>query len=286
MQARSMLKTALGATALALTTAACTPASLIAGAAVAVQGFTISDAQEAEIGAKSAQSILSQTPLYPNDKVQAYVAAIAQKLVDNQTDRKGVTWHYHVVQTKQINAFATPGGYLFVTTGALRLMKNESMLAGVMGHEIAHVTKKHGIGGIQKELLLQGLLTAASPKLDTQLLQVAANVGANLALKHFDRGQETEADERGAVYSYAASYNPAELGGFLELLGKATGSSGTNLLWFTSSHPQVPERMKAIADLMARDKMETNRDVGEASYRSNVLDELAAQPPNENFELK
>lgn len=286
MRARSIGSWALGLSALALATSACTTQSILAGVAVAAQGLTITDAQEAEIGQKSADSILSQTPLYPNQKVQSYVSAIAQKLVDGQTDRQGLKWHYHVVQTKQINAFATPGGYLFVTTGALRLMKNESMLAGVMGHEIAHVTKKHGIGGIQKELLVKGLLTAAAPKLDSQLMQAAASIGANLALKHFDRDQETEADLRGAAYSYAASYNPSELGTFLDLLGKATGSSGVNPLWFTSSHPQVPDRIKAIAKVMADEKMDGSRDVGEAAYRTSVLDELAAQPPNESYELK
>ena len=247
---------------------------VISGAAVAAPALFLSDADEVKIGMQTKAEVLSQMPAFPNPDIRDYVTGIGQKMVA-QVSRKNLPWEFYVVQTKEVNAFAAPGGFIFVTTGALRLMKNEAQLAGVLGHEVAHVEKKHSIKGIQQTLVAQGILTGALKGNNNQLIDAAGKIGASLVLKGWDRGAEEEADREGATYSYKNSYNPLELGGFLDTLAKTSGEIPPWLVP-VADHPRSDDRIKKLNEFTTQQayKLEGTQ-LGEAMYKMKVLDPLA-----------
>jgi predicted Zn-dependent protease len=253
------------------------PSNVVAGALTAAQGFFISDQQEIQIGQETKLKVLAEMPEYPNPQVRDYVTTIGKKMVA-QSERSTLAFEFHVIDSAEINAFAAPGGFLFVTTGALRLMTNEAQLAGVIGHEVAHVAKKHSIKGIQETLIAQGAATAVLGKDSDKLVQTAANIGASLILKGFDRGKEEEADKEGARYAYKSGYDPRELGSFLDSLSKATGETPTWLIP-VADHPRSDDRIKGLAAFMTSQGFDVNgKALNAADYKANVLDRLPAAP--------
>lgn len=252
-----------------------TPASALAGAAQAAQGFFISDDQEVQIGQQTMAQIFQETPEYTNATVHDYVTRVGQKMVA-QSERSTLAFQFHVLDSTEINAFAAPGGFVFVTTGALRLMTNEAQLAGVVGHEVGHVAKRHSIQGIQQQLAAQGLATAVLGQNANQIVSAGANIAQTLVLKGFDRGKEEEADRLGAQYSYQAGYDCRELGGFLDALGKQVGDTPVWLLP-VADHPRSDDRVKLLADFITTQKYApAGKTTDEADFKTNVLDNLGA----------
>lgn len=272
--------------ALAVALAGCqalTPADVanrvIKGGMVAAQGLFISEADEIRIGQETTAKVLAQMPEYPNPTVRDYVNRIGQQMVAH-SERKTLTYQFRVVQSSEVNAFAAPGGFIFVTTGALRLMKNEAQLAGVLGHEVGHVAKQHSINSIRQTMLAQGVATAVLDGNNNQLIQTAANVGANLILKGFDRGAELESDQLGATYAYAAGYDPRELGTFLDALRQGSGEMPPWLV-ATSDHPRTDDRLTKLSEYMTLKGMQpATMKLGEAEYKANVTANLSATDPS------
>ena len=194
----------------------CTAAGLVNGALVAAQGLFISDTDEVRLGAQTAAKVLSETPEYPNPEIKAYLTGIGQKLAA-ASERPNLAWQFFAVETTDINAFAAPGGYLFVTTGALRLMSNEAQLAGVMGHEITHVTHHHYREQLAKNatlgVALQGVLAATNAGQGTQL---AAGAAFQLAGLTFSRGDESDADKGGTLLLGRVNRNPLGIAKYFE----------------------------------------------------------------------
>ncbi|MDB5095862.1 MAG: peptidase [Cyanobacteria bacterium RYN_339] len=250
-------------------------ANVVAGVITAAQGLSISDAQEQQIGAETKLKVLAEMPEYPNPTVQAYVTQVGQKMaVQAQADRKGQVYEFHIVQNPEINAFATPGGFVFVTTGALKLMTNEAQLAGVLGHEVGHVANRHSVRGMQETLLAQGVSIAVLGQDASQLVQQGANVAFNLLLKGFDRGKEEEADRFGAKYSFNAGYDCRELGNFLAALAAATGETPAWLVP-VADHPRSDDRIKELTAYIAQQKYATdgkllNADAFQGSVTANL----------------
>ena len=263
----------------ALASFGCTVQNAVLGTAVAAQALFITDADEIKIGRETRDKVLVEYPPYPNPVIRDYLQTLGEKLV-TKSERKGLKYEWYVVDSPEVNAFAAPGGFVFVTTGALKLMKNEAQLAGVVGHEIAHVAKYHSINGIRQTLIAQGVITGAVGQNAAQLTQLGANIAANLILKHGDRGQELESDRLGAEYAYALGYDPRELGGFLDALSKQTGETPGWLTWF-SDHPGTNDRLKLLNEHFTAKKWTFDATTrAEAEYQANVLTPLgvAAAP--------
>lgn len=253
----------------------CTAAGLVNGALVAAQGLFISDTDEVRLGAQTAAKVLSETPEYPNQELKAYVTDVGRKLAA-ASERPNLAWQFFVVETTDINAFAAPGGYLFVTTGALRLMSNEAQLAGVMGHEITHVAHKHSVHALQRELVAQGVATALLQGNTQQLYDLASSLAANLILKGFDRNDELDADKGGAKLAYQLGYDPRELGTFLDELRRQTGEIPSWLV-ATSDHPRTDDRLTQLSDYMTAQGMDfSNVTKAEAPFAANVTAKLGS----------
>lgn len=272
------LRPLLSAALVALSLAACSPKNVIAGGLVASQALFLTADDERRIGERTRTDMLGKYREVSDPALQAYLQGLGERLVKQSGDAT-FSWEWHVVDSDEINAFAAPAGYVFVTTGALRLMTNEAQLAGVVGHEVAHVTKHHGLDGIRQAMIAQGVVVGAVGTDASQLAQLGAKFAATLVLKHRDRGQETEADALGMDYAYALGYDPRELGAFLGALSRVAGETPAWLGWL-SDHPGSNDRTEALTAHIRERRMDLGKTrTGEAEFRAAVLDRLGAASP-------
>lgn len=239
--------------ALALSVSGC--AQLLVGGLTAAQALQpISEAQEIQIGQAAAQEVLSdpKVRLYPDAQVDAYVTRVGARMAA-RSERPGLPWEFRVIQDPSLNAFALPGGQIFITTGALKAMKNEAELAGVLGHEVAHVAHKHGLDKLKQAMVAQGLLIAALGS-SPELLQQAGKIALQLVLNGYGRAAELEADRYGTLYEARESYDPHALANFLQTL---TATSGETPAWLgaLSTHPSLAERLETIRQTIAQNHL-------------------------------
>lgn len=204
--------------------------------------------EENRIGQQISGNLLGAVPLVRDDKLQNYVNLVGN-WVALQSGRQDVTWHFGVLDTEAINAFAAPGGYIFVTKGLYRLLNNEAELAGVLGHEIAHVTKKHHLKVLKQSSLIGALGQAASSKAkgSDQVVQNLIGNGAEIMARGLDKNAEHEADRVGMVYAARAGYDPWGLPSVLQdMAALPAGDNRTSLLYKT--HPHPADRLAALGE--------------------------------------
>jgi len=204
--------------------------------------------EENRIGRQISGNLLGAVPLVRDDKLQNYVNLVGN-WVALQSGRQDVTWHFGVLDTEAINAFAAPGGYIFVTKGLYRLLNNEAELAGVLGHEIAHVTRKHHLKVLKQSSLIGALGQAASSKAkgSDQVVQNLIGNGAEIMARGLDKNAEHEADRVGMVYAARAGYDPWGLPSVLQdMAALPAGDNRTSLLYKT--HPHPADRLAALGE--------------------------------------
>jgi len=195
--------------------------------------------EETRIGKQIAGNLLGAVPLVRDDKLQRYVNLVGN-WVALQSGRKDISWHFGVLDTEDINAFASPGGYIFVTKGLYQRLNNEAELAGVLAHEIAHVTLKHHLKVLKQSSLIGALGQAASNKVkdSDQVVQNLIGNGAEIMARGLDKNAEFEADRVGIVFAARAGYDPWGLPEVLQdLAGLPAKDSRTSLLYKTHPHP-------------------------------------------------
>ena len=200
----------------------------------------INEQQEAEIGKEYASILVGAAPLLDNADVQRYVNRVGRWLSLN-AERPDLNWQFGVLDSDNINAFATPGGYVFITKGLLARLKNEAELAGVLGHEIAHVVKKHHLTALRKGAGMQAganiLSEFAAQRGRNQYMsdQLVSGI-KEVMLRGLDKDDEFEADRMGVVIAARAGYDPYGLPATLQMLqGMNPQDSGLALMF--STHP-------------------------------------------------
>jgi predicted Zn-dependent protease len=179
-----------------------------------------------------------------------------------------------VLNSKQVNAFAVPGGWIYITQGLLFRMENEAMLAGVLGHEVAHIAHRHSVQQIQRAQTAQGLSFVAS--LAGAFFGVGGigdvtNIVASLTLMKYSRNQEKESDMSGLKYMASSGYNPTGMVQMMAVLKQAGGGGGAPA--FLSSHPDPGDRLQYLSSTIGKryeQAAQTGR-LGEDAFRRNVL---------------
>lgn len=238
---------------------------IIGGLLAGLSLIKLPNSIENSIGNSAVDEVLSKTPLYTrNPEIVRYVASVGAKLV-NQSQRTDLDWRFYVVDSPQMNAFALPGGHVFITTAALRNLKSETELAGVLGHEIAHVEQRHSVKQLQKTLLAQGVAIAALGR-ESAGIQVAGQLAIGIAMNGYSRSQEDESDERGSELAYKAGYDPKGLLGFFETLQHAHPDSPEWMAW-ASDHPRTGDRIKNVQEHLAKKGLTDPRPAGPDPYR-------------------
>ncbi|WP_288956289.1 M48 family metalloprotease [uncultured Polaribacter sp.] len=208
------------------------------------QAISLSTQQEIAIGLKQAPMMAQQHGgLYPNQQLQDFVDRVGKKLVDNTVAKKsGYRYEFHLLKDERtINAFALPGGQIFITYALFSKLKNEDQLAGVLGHEIGHVLGKHSNERITDANFWKLLTMGASVGAD--LGELANGIGQQTLLKN-GRGDELESDELGVKLMIDAGYNPESLIGVMQILKAAAGPN--RIPEFQSTHPDPENRIAKI----------------------------------------
>jgi predicted Zn-dependent protease len=213
--------------------------------------------QEAAIGAENHDKVVKEYGgIYKNPEVQAYVNSIGQKLARN-TERGDVAYRFTVLDSPVINAFAMPGGYIYITRGLMAVANDEAELAAVLAHEIGHVTGRHQAARYSHGVLTSLGATVVSAALGDPNVSKALSVGSNLYMSSYSRDQETQADDLGIRYLSRAGYDTFAMadfldamGNYLETEGQATGKGEPKFSYF-SSHPQTSDRVVRASKIAA-----------------------------------
>lgn len=210
----------------------------------------ISREDQEKLGLQAMAEVYKQMPVLPDSSPETqYIQALGRKLTATIPAGVSWPWQFHVIPQKEINAFALPGGPMFINIGTITAASNESELAGVMAHEMAHVYMQHSAKQAQKGSLLQGLAGLAGAVLGGggglwgTLAQAGIQFGAGTLMMKYSRGDETQADAVGAIILWKAGYNPMGMADFFQKLAAEGGGRGPE---FLSGHPNPGNRESAI----------------------------------------
>lgn len=217
------------------------------------QLILMSEADEIQLGRQSDQEIRQQMGVYNNADLQRYVDRIGRRLVQSSY-RPDLPWTFTVVDEPAINAFALPGGFIYLTRGILPFLRDESELAGVLGHEIGHVDGRHGVDAYSKQLLAGGGLAIGSIFVE-EIGQFQGLAGAAFGLMFLRHGREAEleADQLGVRYAAAQGWDPSGVPGLLSTLARldeASGSSRGVPNW-ALTHPPAADRVAKVQEAVA-----------------------------------
>lgn len=229
-----------------------------------IQLTSPSDNQEVELGKQINNEILKQVELYNDPEINNYVQQIGQRLVPS-SDRPNLPYTFQVVRDNSINAFATAGGFVYVNTGLLKAADNEAQVAGVMAHEIAHITNKHALKQMRQRIIAGGLADAAGVD-NNVLVAVGVEVGLNLPKSRRD---EYEADQDGLATIVRSGYAPSGMIGFFQKLLSAGGNSMPTIL---RTHPHTEDRIANLEQLLQQAQINPNMGNGLSSeqYKANI----------------
>ena len=207
-----------------------------------------SKAEEIALGREITGSILGAAPLVEDDKLQQYVNKVG-RWVASQSERADLPWKFGVIESSDLNAFAAPGGYVLITKGLYQQLTNEAQLAGVLGHEIAHIVKKHQLKILQKQQVVNigaGLITDKFGK-DNKIAQKAIGSGAEISARSLDKSAEYEADRMGIVLAARAGYDAFGLPEVLQTIGQTSKTDNSVALLF-KTHPHPDDRLTKLGD--------------------------------------
>ena len=215
----------------------------------------IPTSQEVSIGAGMAEQVAQTEKVLNDDLWQNYLNEVGQKIV-NVCDRKDIQFHFTVIESDQINAFAAPGGYIYFYTGLLREMENEAEMAMVLSHEISHVVARHGIKRLQASLGVAAAYELVFGNDSTSaLINTAIGLGLGLVFSGYSRENEREADNFGMYYLVRAGYDPeAGMGMFDKLAALGGEGSGSIFEQLSRSHPETKERINNTRQQIAEMK--------------------------------
>ncbi len=214
----------------------------------------MSPAQEIKVGTQEHKKIMKQYGLYNDKELQNYVSLVGSKVV-KKTERPDVSYKFFLLDSPIVNAFALPGGYIYITRGLLALANSEAEMASVLAHEAGHITARHSAERYSRGVVTSLGAMILSSAVGSDGAAQALGLGSNLYMKSYSRGQESQADSLGIRYLSRSGYDPKAMAYFLrnlqadgELTAKIEGKSSSGVSYF-STHPDTAERVsKSIAE--------------------------------------
>ncbi|MFZ1766367.1 MAG: M48 family metalloprotease, partial [Candidatus Nitrotoga sp.] len=214
----------------------------------------ISQEEEITIGRQIAGNLLGASALVKDQGLQSYINNVG-RWVASQSERPDLAWHFGVIESSDVNAFAAPGGYIFLTRGLYSLLQNEAELAGVLGHEIGHVIRKHHLKILQQSSLvdLGGKLISKRIGGNDKVQKLIGN-GAEIVARSLDKDAEFEADRIAVVLAARAGYEAFALPEVLQKIGHFANDDGSVALLF-KTHPLPDDRLEKLG-LAMNDRLE------------------------------
>ena len=235
---------------------------------VLLAACSISDEQEVQFGRENAQKINEAIPLVADPRATAYLTELGRAIA-SRTSRSDLEWHFAIVNSDEVNAFALPGGYIYVNRGLVERADRLEHLAGVLGHEIGHVVERHSVEQMKKTTganVVVTVICVVTSLCESGLSQVAINVAGTAILARYSRADEIEADSQAVVNVINAGIHPSGVPEFFETLMRERGRNPSLFDTFLASHPVEESRVDYTQRLIA-------------AYESNQLDALASDDP-------
>ncbi len=216
------------------------------------QLMLMSESQEIALGQQSDPSVVAQFGLYQDDRLQAFINEKGQEMAA-VSHRPDLNYEFKILDSPVVNAFALPGGYVYFTRGILAHFSNEAEFAGVLGHEIGHVTARHSARQYSRTMLAQvGLIAGMIISPEFAQFGQEASQAMQLMLLKYGRDAESESDELGVEYSTKIGYNAIEMAGFFNTLDRLSGGAENRLPTFMSTHPDPGDREVRVGQLASQ----------------------------------
>lgn len=230
-----------------------------------IKDLVVTEQEEKDMGAKISARLREKYGVVQSAPVHKYVSLVGWVLAGTST-RPNLAWTFIVLDTDGVNAFAAPGGFIHITRGALALIQNEAELAGVLGHEIVHVTEKHTLNAIKKAKV-QGAAAEAVTRSEV-LEYLIDRAYENLLENQYDRGDETGSDQIGIRLAHGVGYAPSGLGAFLTRLSERNKDLKEPSGVF-ASHPDTRARVDRLTKQIASEKLTATATVA-ARYKATI----------------
>jgi predicted Zn-dependent protease len=245
----------------------------------------VSKDQEIQMGKEAAKEVLQSIPPVKDEKLQAYVAGIGKRIAA-ASERPDLPWSFTVIDDATVNAFALPGGPVFVTRGILTYLDTEAELAAVLGHEIGHITARHSVQQISKAQLAQlGLGLGMILRPDLQGAGQLASAGLQLVFLKFGRDDEAQADALGFRYMLGQGYDPRQMADVFAMLERASARNDQGKLpeWL-STHPDPENRVEVARKRVAELKeLPASLEVGRDRYLAAVDGTVFGDDPRQGY---
>ena len=218
-----------------------------------VDQFSFSEDEEIELGLAISDRIRARYGVVQDSEVTRYLSLVGMT-VAAESDRPGLPWHWVVLDSGAVNAFAAPGGYVHITRGALAAMQSEAELASVLAHEVAHITHRHTLGGLKKSMGMELAQNQAEYTVGSAFFNAVADQGARAVLAGFGQAEELEADQVALEVISRVGYQASGLTNFLGTLNQINADSDSKAGLF-HSHPETDERIKKANKTIKREKL-------------------------------
>jgi predicted Zn-dependent protease len=233
----------------------------LAALLIVLASCSVSQDQEVAIGRQNAEEINAQLPIVTDPAVSGYIQSLGESIAKT-TSRSDLDWHFYVVNTKQVNAFALPGGYVYVNRGLIESADKLDELTGTLGHEIGHVIQRHSVKQMQNaEKANAGVAVVCTLTniCHNGLAQVAVQVGGNALFARHSRLDELQADSEAVVNVTRAGYDPQGIPNLFQVLLKERQYQPTIVDGWFASHPLEETRIARAKQLIAQTKLESPR---------------------------
>lgn len=246
----------------------------------------MSEGQELSIGKESDPAVIAQFGLYDNDTLQKFIQREGEAMV-KVSHKPDMQFKFRLLDSDVINAFAVPGGYVYFTRGIMAYMNNEAQFAGVLGHEIGHITARHAAQQYTKQMITQVALVGGmifSEKLRNMGEQ--AMQGMQLLFLKFSRDDEMQSDKLGVQYSSLVGYDATEMAKFFTTLGRVSGNEGQRLPEFMSTHPDPGNRFVDVTNYAKQWQAEhkaTNLKVNRNQYLEMIDGIVYGEDPRQGY---
>jgi len=225
--------------------------------------------EETRIGRQVSGDLLGVAPLVKDDTLQKYVNTVG-RWVAAQSNRPELNWHFGVIESDDINAFSAPGGYVFLTKGLYKRLNNEAELAGVLAHEVAHVSKKHHLELLKKTQMISALTQTVGKEMkgSDQAVQNMIGNGAEMMARGLDKEAEFEADRIGAVYAARSGYDAWGLPTVLQDMA-TLNTKDDRLALLYKTHPTAADRLARLGEAVGDrfDNLPPGKEFPERFYR-------------------
>jgi len=223
------------------------------GAVLLLAGCAVSNEQESQMGEQTAREVAAQLPIVDDAYINSYINELGDTIASH-TSRSDLQWHFYIVNSHQVNAFALPGGYIYVNRGLIESAARADELAGVLGHEIGHVIQRHSVKQMQQQQkigVVASLACTLTNICQSGLGQAAINIGGSAVISRYSRKDELEADSEAVENTLHVNFDPEGIPALFEVLMEQRKTQPSIVEGWFSTHPLEESRIRQARRLIA-----------------------------------